>query len=124
MKNLRYFAAAGAAALAAALTAGSALAVTPILITGKYSGQAATNVDGSTVTIAATGTGKSTVIGAGKIIGNGTGDSSQQPCVPFGRTGTITGVAGTTVTYKLISGAQGCGDEGGHLFSITGTLKK
>ena len=68
----------------AAVTASSALAATPILVSGKYAGQASTQVNGNTVTIAATGAGKSTILGAGKITGSGSGDSSQQPCVPFG----------------------------------------
>ena len=56
------------------------------------------------------------------IVGHGTVDSSQQPCVPFGGTGKITGTAGTTITYKLAPGASSCGDEGGHNFSITAHL--
>jgi hypothetical protein len=107
---------------ATAVFAGTASAAKPVVISGNYSGQASTKVDGSTVTIAATGTGKSTLLGAGKIVGNGTGDSSQQPCVPFGGTGKISGVAGTTINYKLLTGASGCGDEGGHVFTVKGTL--
>lgn len=111
----------GAAALAA-LTAGSALAATsvkPIVFTGTYSGTASTKIDGSTVTISANGSGKGTLIGAGKVVGNGTGDSSKQPCVPFGGTGSITGAAGA-IQFKVLSNASGCGDEGGHVFSVTG----
>jgi hypothetical protein len=107
-----------AAALASA-TAASALAPKTIPFTAKYAGQASTKVDGNTATIAATGTGLGSLIGAGKITGAGTGDSSQQPCVPFGGIGLMTGAKGT-VSYKLTSGASGCGDEGGHVFSVTG----
>jgi hypothetical protein len=107
--------------VAAAVTASSALAAKPIVFTGKYAGQASTQIDGNTVNISATGTGSGTLIGAGKVVGQGTGDSSQQPCVPFGGTGTITGKSGK-ITYKLLSGANGCGDEGGHVFSVTGKL--
>ncbi len=122
MKQFRYSVLAAAAAVLAAVTASSALAAAPILISGKYVGQASTQVDGNTVTIAATGAGKSTILGTGKITGNGSGDSSQQPCVPFAGTGKIVGTAGTTITYKVVSGGQGCGDEGGHLFSVKATL--
>jgi hypothetical protein len=123
MKKFRYSILAAAAVALTVVTASSALVAKPFLITGKYSGQASTKVDGNTATIAATGVGKATILGAGKIIGNGTGDSSQQPCVPFGGTGKIIGTARTTITYKLLSpSGQGCGDEGGHIFSVKGTL--
>jgi len=106
-----------------AATGASALASTTkvIAFTGTYAGQASTLVNGNTVTISSTGAGKGTLNGAGKIIGNGTGDSSQQPCVPFGGTGTISG-AGGTIFFKVASGASGCGDEGGHSFTVTARL--
>jgi hypothetical protein len=122
VKKFRYSMLAAVVVALTAVTASSALVAKPILITGKYSGQASTQVNGNTATIAATGTGKATLLGAGKIIGHGTGDSSQQPCVPFVGTGKITGTAGTTITFKLTPGASGCGDEGGHNFSITAHL--
>jgi hypothetical protein len=106
--------------LAAAVLVSSASALTkPIKIAfvGSYSGQATTLVDGSTVTITAKGNGKGTMIGAGALNAKGTGDSSQQPCVPFGGTGTLTGAAGTIV-FKTNTGASGCGDEGGHNFTV------
>jgi hypothetical protein len=111
-------------AFAAALVASSAVAAPTksIPISGTYAGTASTKVDGNTATIAANGTGKLAVLGAGKIVGNGTGDSSQQPCVPFAGTGTITGTAGV-ITYKVPTGASGCGDEGGHVFSVKGVLQ-
>ena len=87
--------------------------------TAKYAGQASTKVDGNTATIAATGTGLATLIGKGKVTGAGTGDSSQQPCVPFGGLGSMTGVKGT-ISYKLTPGASGCGDDGGHVFTVSG----
>lgn len=98
----------------------SALASKTVAFSGTYAGQASTKVDGNTATISASGAGKST-IGAGKIVGNGTGDSSQQPCVPFGGTGTISGTGGT-IAFKVTPGSNGCGDEGGHTFSITAHL--
>jgi hypothetical protein len=111
-------------AFTAALVATSAVAAPTksIPISGTFAGTASTKVDGNTATIAANGTGKLSVLGAGKIVGNGTGDSSQQPCVPFAGTGTITG-AGGVITYKVPTGASGCGDEGGHVFSVKGVLQ-
>jgi hypothetical protein len=122
VEKFRYSILAATAVALTVVTASSALVATPILFTGKYSGHASTLVDGSTVTIAATGAGKATLLGAGKITGHGTGDSSQPPCVPFGGTGKIVGTAGTTITYKLVPGASSCGDEGGHNFSVTAHL--
>jgi hypothetical protein len=108
------------AALASAAAA-AALPTTSVPFTAKYSGQASTKVDGDVATISATGTGIGTLIGKGKLTGSGTGDSSQQPCIPFGGLGKLTGVASTTVTFKVTSTSQSCGDEGGHVFSLKGT---
>ena len=121
MRTFRYVA---LAAFAAALLATSAVAAPTksIPISGTYAGTATTKTDGNTVTIAANGTGKASLLGAGKLTGNGTGDSSQQPCVPFAGTGTLTG-AGSVITYKVPTGASGCGDEGGHTFSIKGVFQ-
>ena len=88
---------------------------------GKYAGQATTKIDGSTATIAANGNGTATQIGSGSITGLGTGDTSQQPCIPFTGTGKITGKTGT-ITFKVLPGSSGCGDEGGHNFTITSHL--
>jgi len=109
--------------LAAAATAGAATGKKPVLVpfTGTYAGQASTQVQGTAATISATGTGKGTLIGAGSITGQGTSDTSQQPCLPLAGTGTIKGAAGT-IAFKLAPGGSGCGDEGGHTFSITAHL--
>jgi hypothetical protein len=53
--------------------------------------------------------------------GAGTADSSQQPCPPFGGKGTIKGAKGT-IYFTVVSGAKGCGDDGGHNFSLVGYL--
>ena len=121
MRTFRY---AALAAVAAALLATSAVAAPKksIPIAGKYAGTASTKVDGNVATIAANGTGTSSTIGSGTIAGAGTGDSSQQPCVPFAGTGTIRGTGGT-ITYRVPTGASGCGDEGGHVFSVHGVLQ-
>jgi hypothetical protein len=100
---------------------GTATKSVVVAFTGTYKGQASTKVDGNTATITAHGAGKGTLIGVGSINGLGTGDTSQQPCIPFGGTGTIKGAAGT-ITFKVASGGSGCGDEGGHNFSVTAHL--
>jgi hypothetical protein len=111
-------------AFAAALVATSAIAapVKSIPIAGSYAGTASTKVDGNTVNIAANGTGSLKLIGAGSIQGAGTGDSSQQPCIPFAGTGTIKGAKGV-ISYKVLPSANGCGDEGGHVFSVKGNMQ-
>jgi hypothetical protein len=112
------------AVTAVALIAATAALAAPAKIVpfnAKYTGQASTKNEGNVVTIAATGTGVASTIGAGKITGAGTGDSSQQPCVPFGGVGSMTGPSGT-IQYKVLNPAsQGCGDEGGHTFAVKGT---
>jgi hypothetical protein len=120
VRTIRYVA---LLAFAAALAAPSAFAAPAksIPITGKYAGTASTQVDNNTVTIAANGKGALSTLGAGTIVGNGTGDSSQQPCVPFAGTGTIKGTGGT-ITYRVPTGSTACGDEGGHTFSVKGTF--
>src|SRR5512133_2338878 len=104
MTKFRMMLVAFAVAALASAAAASALPSTSVPFTAKYAGQASTKVDGNTANISATGT--------------GTGTLSQQPCVPFGGLGKLTGVASTTVTFKVITSSQGCGDEGGHLFSL------
>jgi hypothetical protein len=121
---MRKFRLALPAVAAVALIAATAAFAAPVKIVpfnAKYTGQASTKNDSNVVTIAATGTGVASTIGAGKITGTGTGDSSQQPCVPFGGLGSMTGKSGTIQFKVLNSSSQGCGDEGGHTFAIKGT---
>jgi len=112
-----------ALAVVVLVTSAAALAAKPkpkkVAFLGTYSGQATTKLDGTTATIAATGTGKATVIGAGTLTGVGTGDTSVQPCVPFGGTGLLKG-SGGSVAFKVVPTGKGCGDEGGHEFSVSG----
>lgn len=89
-----------------------------VAFVGTYAGQASVQRNGSIATISANGTGKGTLIGAGSIVGLGTGDTSQQPCVPFAGTGKMTGPGGTII-FKVVPGSNGCGDETGTNFAIT-----
>ncbi|HEV8461877.1 MAG TPA: hypothetical protein VGQ38_14335 [Gaiellaceae bacterium] len=108
------------AALALAILAVTATAAgKPIAFVGKYTGTAVTKQSDTTLAITASGTGSGTLIGAGKVAGVGTGDTSQQPCIPFTGTGSLTGKTGT-IAFKVNPGATSCGDEGGHTFAFTG----
>ena len=110
--------------VAAVVTAGmatatsSAEATKTVAFTAKYAGAAVVRVEGNVANITANGPGKGTLLGVGKITGKGVGDSSVQPCVPFTGTGTMFGQAKTKLTFKVVPGSIGCGDEGGQVFSI------
>lgn len=120
----RFMLATGVGALAAAVLVAGALATTTakkIPFVGTYAGTAVTNAADNVVTISASGTGKGTLIGAGKIAGAGKGDSSQQPCVPFNGTGSMKG-AGGVITFKVNPGSAGCGDEQGQTFTVNGKI--
>jgi hypothetical protein len=121
MRKLRIALPAVAVVALVAATAALAAPVKIVPFNAKYTGQASTKNDANVVTIAATGTGIASTIGAGKITGAGTGDSSQQPCVPFGGLGSMTGKSGTIQFKVLNATSQGCGDEGGHTFAIKGS---
>jgi len=104
--------------LVGAAIASGAAGVKTINFSAKYSGNATVKVTGDVADIAASGTGTGVPIGPGKLTGAGTGDASQQPCVPWGGKGVLTGTKSTKVFFKMLSGAQGCGDEQGNVFSI------
>ena len=95
MRNHRFGIAAAGVIATAALAAGVAAAptsagsATAVPFKASYAGTAVVKVDGNVADIIATGTGKGTLIGAGKITGAGKGDSSVQPCVPFTGTGAL-----------------------------------
>jgi plastocyanin len=109
----------------AALATGGALAGTTsagnkLPFKASYAGQATVKVTGNVADISAKGAGTGTLIGKGTISGTGTGDSSQQPCVPWTGTGVMTGVEKTRLFFKILPGSQGCGDAQGEVFSILG----
>jgi hypothetical protein len=138
VKNLRFSILVAIAAAVSAALAGSGLAapqakagkhakikIVKIAFVGSYAGQASTKIQeggGTTADILADGSGTGKLIGGGKITGSGTADSSQQPCPPFVGTGKITGVKGQ-ILFTVVPGAKGCGDDGGHNFSLVGYLK-
>src|SRR5581483_9252905 len=108
-----------AAVVASALAAGTTVPKPkPIAFVGSYSGTAVTNATDNVVSIKANGTGTGTLLGAGKIVGVGSGDSSVQPCVPFTGTGNMTGPGGSII-FKVLPGSSGCGDEQGQLFTVS-----
>jgi hypothetical protein len=125
MRNHRFGIAAAGVIATAALAAGVATAATSagsataVPFKASYAGTAVVKVDGNVADITATGKGKGTPIGVGKITGKGKGDSSVQPCVPFTGTGALIGPGTTKLTFKVVPGSSGCGDEGGQVFSIS-----
>ena len=115
--------AAGVALLA--LSGGAALASSSkvVVFAASYSGTATVTVTDGVADIKVTGTGKGTPIGAGKVTGAGKGDANQQPCVPFTGPGTMIGTKNTKLTFTVLTGSTGCGDEAGQVFSISGKAK-
>lgn len=103
--------------------AGTSLKPKPVPFTAKYSGTASAQVTDQVADISATGKGTGTILGAATITGQGKGDASAQPCVPFTGPGSMVGTKGTKLLFTVIAGSQGCGDEGGHVFSVSGKAK-
>lgn len=112
--------AAGAAIVASASLAGTTATTKVYPFTGTYAGDATAQVQDTIANLTANGTGKATLLGAGKITGIGTA-TAKEPCSPFLGTGTITGKGGTLL-FKVVNGSQGCGDEDGKVFSLSGSI--
>ena len=112
MRNHRFGIAAAGVIATAALAAGVATAATSagsataVPFKASYAGTAVVKVDGNVADITATGKGKGTLIGVGKITGKGKGDSSVQPCVPFTGTGALIGPGTTKLTFKVVAGLE------------------
>jgi hypothetical protein len=128
MKTFRVAAVIAALVTISAVLVGSALAAGVhaakiVAFTASYSGTATTKATDGVADIVANGAGKGTIIGASKLSGAGKGDASAQPCVPFAGPGTLVGAKGTKLAFTVLTGSQGCGDEGGHVFSISGKAK-
>ena len=117
----------------AAFAAGSALAGTArstkiITFTSAYAGVANVTVSDDVATLAAAGPGKATTtgvapipkFGVGKLAGAGTSSADKSAsCQTFNGTGTLTGLAGAKLNYK-ITGAQACGDSETGPWTISG----
>jgi hypothetical protein len=114
------------AVLVVGSVAGAAVSKKPkktiVAFTASYSGNATVNVVDNVANISASGTGTALRLGAGKITGTGKGDSSQRPCVPFTGPGSMVGAKGS-ISFAVISGSQGCGDEEGQVFALSGKAK-
>jgi hypothetical protein len=109
-----------AALLVGAAVASGAASVKIINFSAKYNGTATVKVTGEVVdSIAAKGTGTGLPIGKGTITGLGKGEAKQQACNDWSGTGLLKGSKGT-IAFKMLPGTQGCGDEDGKFFSLTG----
>jgi hypothetical protein len=110
MKHLRALLPA-ALAIALVVAVGSALGAAPkpktVTFKGAYAGSVTEKVDGQNVTGLTTGTGTSTAVGKGKLIGNAAGTTANPPCSPLSGSGTLTGPKGN-VKLLLLPTARGC----------------
>lgn len=108
----------------AAATAGTTGRATLVPFSATYAGKASVKVTDDVADITAAGSGTATVIGASKVSGRGSGDTSVQPCVPFTGKGSIAAANGSSrLDFAVVPGSSGCGDEGGKVFSIVGRAK-
>ncbi len=114
---------AAAVSVVAATASAPASVVKVVPFTASYSGTAVVKVTDNVADITASGTGTGTLLPKSKISGHGTGDSSQQPCVPFTGPGSMIAANGTKLFFTVITGSRGCGDEQGQIFSIVGKAK-
>jgi hypothetical protein len=110
---------AGVAALVL-VPAGTAAKSKTLPFTASYAGTAVVQVNDQVADISANGNGSGTMLGSSSISGTGTADTSVQPCAPFTGPGTMTGANGTKLSFTVVSGSQGCGDDQGQVFSLTG----
>ena len=111
-----------AALVAAAFVVGVASAgqAKIVVFKAKYAGTAAVQVTDNLANIQAKGKGAGTLIKASTVTGKGIGDAAQQPCVPFTGPGVMSNTTGTKILFKVLPGSEGCGDEEGNVFSISG----
>jgi hypothetical protein len=99
---------------------GTAATAKKLAFTASYSGTAVAQVTDQTAALSANGTGTGTKIGASKITGTGSANTSVQPCAPFTGPGSMTASNGTKLAFTVVNGSQGCGDEQGEVFSLSG----
>lgn len=126
MSSTRIGAASAAVAVLTAIMTGLAVAGTTgssdvVQFTASYAGKATVKITDQVATISAEGPGTATVIGASTVSGKGLGDATKQPCVPFTGTGAIKATSGpSALSFTVVPGSSGCGDEEGKVFSISG----
>jgi len=108
------------AAIAGVASARTSASTKTVAFTAKYSGKAVVNSTDTIAIITANGVGRGSVIGAGKVSGKGKANTAVRPCVPFTGLGTMTGTGRTKLTFKVVPGTRGCGDEEGEVFSLSG----
>lgn len=123
-----------AAALAAALATGSALAGSgsakvAVQFRASFTGKAVVRVNGNSADITANGLGPARILGKSrisgtlgkaKLIGKGIGSNSA-PCPLFGGTASITAANGMKLNFTIPPAAgSGCTDEEAQLFSLSG----
>ena len=112
-----------AAALTAALLTSAALAAKPkpktVVFAGSYTGNATTNMNGTSGTVTANGTGTGTMIGSSKLSGNGP-VTQQQPCALFSGPGQLVAANGAKIVFTVKPGAQGCGSDSDNTVTLSG----
>jgi hypothetical protein len=115
-------------AIGVVVAAGTALAATPkpktVTFKGTYAGTVTEKVDGDNVTGLANGTGASTVVGKGKLIGTASGTTASPPCTPLNGTGSMTGPKGK-LKLSLLTTSRACAasEEDQNNISIVGDAK-
>jgi hypothetical protein len=113
MNRSRNLIVAGAAVVALAVPAGTALAADvakpkTTAFTASYAGRAVVRVTGDTsADITATGKGTGTLVGKSTLTGTGFGTQSD-PCPSFGGTGFITASDGSKLNIAVQPGAKAC----------------
>jgi hypothetical protein len=109
-------------------TAGTSLAATPkpktVTFKGTYAGQVTEKVDGQNVTGLTNGTGASTAVGKGKLIGTASGTTANPPCSPLTGSGSLTGPKGN-LKVTLLTTSRGCAasEDDQNTISVSGDAK-
>ncbi len=110
----------------AAIVAGTAFGATQskVAFKGTYLGKVTEKVDGTNVTASASGAGKGTAIGVGKLAGVVKGTTANPPCSPILGPGTISGLKGK-LKISVTTGSRGCaaGEDDQDNISVSGTAK-
>ena len=126
MKHFRALSVLVGALALAAVVAGTAFATaqTKVAFKGKYVGKVTEKVDGSNVTASASGAGKGTVVGVGKLSGVVKATTANPPCSPILGPGTISGLRGKLKVNVTVP-SRGCaaGEDDQDSITVSGTAK-